>query len=640
MEIDDVGDRDVSEWKTGVWKKEKDFSEEANAVNNRILLSFKSFSKVLEKLPDESSIEEPGKLLDSRIAPEISCLIPSATWLCQHQSDMEHLSNLSSEEMLLRNDLIAFLNMEKRARLAGDIDTVTFISQQLLRIYKLASRYLDMVDLMEFFLQRRGQAAKTQATIVGECYDGLQQLSDNLIPVSNELIAETVPEIETLLLPLLRRFSKATRSKLHVELEHTYSTLRLVKVLVELSSNEQSDSQVMSLKNEAFELLQDLQIENVSSMARGERTLNLLYHIAFCIYMQDYPRSGLLLRKIGPQALEEASKKQFDIPRFCKNGNNKEFLFHDEIRPCKSSTEFYLRCRILYHMHNSQYSEVARCWWEWSYHLRELKELLLASSDEEQSSDTVSKVTFAIRITYQKAVLFLLICSNADFKRGNTGEVFPSTLTAPVPDPLERTKWISELASQSVLSGYHAKDLSQIDHSVDKQSLFSMTLLKDLAMDFLGKSPISSVKADEKYFSPLSKHPFFNSYPELLAKICTQLMSHNVILLSKCYTRCTLQKLCELLELPIANIEIILMNLVSEGAMHAKIDRARGIVVFESVRNADASVTEQWSLKLEKLYQCINETCHLIAKERMQSGLHRTVARSLYRSYYPSKIVA
>ncbi|KAK4056568.1 proteasome regulatory particle subunit [Microbotryomycetes sp. JL221] len=93
-----------------------------------------------------------------------------------------------------------------------------------------------------------------------------------------------------------------------------------------------------------------------------------------------------------------------------------------------------------------------------------------------------------------------------------------------------------------------------------------------------------------------------------------RVVEHNIRVISKYYTRVTVTRLSELLDLDQNKTESFLSSLVSSKTVYAKIDRPAGTVSFEQPKTGD-QILNDWSSDVSKLMGLIDKTCHLIAKE-------------------------
>ncbi|KAJ8888512.1 hypothetical protein PR048_008003 [Dryococelus australis] len=96
----------------------------------------------------------------------------------------------------------------------------------------------------------------------------------------------------------------------------------------------------------------------------------------------------------------------------------------------------------------------------------------------------------------------------------------------------------------------------------------------------------------------------------------SRVVEHNIRVMAKYYTKITLKRMAELLDLPVEETEEFLSNLVVNKTVMAKTDRPAGVVSF--TQNKDPSdVLNEWSSHLNTLMQLVNKTTHLINKEEM-----------------------
>jgi 26S proteasome regulatory subunit N5 len=108
---------------------------------------------------------------------------------------------------------------------------------------------------------------------------------------------------------------------------------------------------------------------------------------------------------------------------------------------------------------------------------------------------------------------------------------------------------------------------------------------------------------------------------------------------AKYYTRITLERLTQLLDLPVARTEEILSRLVVSKTVYARIDRPAGTINFREPRGTD-NILNEWSNDVEKLMvrpslqpcpfsrsfwflsiqSLVEKTTHLVSKEYAVHG--------------------
>ena len=105
-------------------------------------------------------------------------------------------------------------------------------------------------------------------------------------------------------------------------------------------------------------------------------------------------------------------------------------------------------------------------------------------------------------------------------------------------------------------------------------------------------------------------------WAEILRK---RVVQHNLRVLAAAYSRCRFARLAELLGLDAPTTEAMVSELVSGGAIFAKMDRPAGIVVFERPRPATAVLTD-WARDLDEVLSLIDKATHLISKEQLMAA--------------------
>jgi len=102
----------------------------------------------------------------------------------------------------------------------------------------------------------------------------------------------------------------------------------------------------------------------------------------------------------------------------------------------------------------------------------------------------------------------------------------------------------------------------------------------------------------------------------MLSTFHKRVTEHNIEVISKYYTRITMQRLGEHLELPLAEMEEQLCQMVTNKQVYARIDRPKGIVSFQKPKTANALLND-WSNDIGALLGKLEGACHLIHKENM-----------------------
>jgi 26S proteasome regulatory subunit N5 len=98
-----------------------------------------------------------------------------------------------------------------------------------------------------------------------------------------------------------------------------------------------------------------------------------------------------------------------------------------------------------------------------------------------------------------------------------------------------------------------------------------------------------------------------------------QLIQHNIRVLEKYYSRIKLDRLSTLVGVSTERAEIEIGDMVVNKRLTAKINRMSGIVVFQKTKNVN-DVLNDWNYDLRHLLDKIEQTCHLINREKVVYG--------------------
>jgi 26S proteasome regulatory subunit N5 len=93
-----------------------------------------------------------------------------------------------------------------------------------------------------------------------------------------------------------------------------------------------------------------------------------------------------------------------------------------------------------------------------------------------------------------------------------------------------------------------------------------------------------------------------------------RVIEHNIRVVAGYYSRITLQRLTELLDLPPLTTERTLCTLVTDKTVYARIDRPSGIVSFQKPRRTNEALNT-WSHDIDKMLGLVEKTSHLVSKE-------------------------
>ncbi|KAH3683676.1 hypothetical protein WICPIJ_005360 [Wickerhamomyces pijperi] len=146
---------------------------------------------------------------------------------------------------------------------------------------------------------------------------------------------------------------------------------------------------------------------------------------------------------------------------------------------------------------------------------------------------------------------------------------------------------------------------SLINSFITKE-LMRWPIIKQVYSPELNKSSIfdTTNKANEKHWSDLR----------------SRVIEHNLRVISTYYTRITIPRLNQLLDLEEAETEKFISLLVNQGTIFAKINRPAKIVSFAKPKTSNELLNE-WSTNVDQLLGHVETIGHLITKEEMMHGI-------------------
>lgn len=97
-----------------------------------------------------------------------------------------------------------------------------------------------------------------------------------------------------------------------------------------------------------------------------------------------------------------------------------------------------------------------------------------------------------------------------------------------------------------------------------------------------------------------------------------RIVQHNIRVAALYYQRIHGARLAQLLQLTPDVLEEEIANMVSDGTLHAKIDRPADVVRF-AAKQTPASILSSWAADIDTLLHLVETTTHLIHKEHMTS---------------------
>lgn len=194
-------------------------------------------------------------------------------------------------------------------------------------------------------------------------------------------------------------------------------------------------------------------------------------------------------------------------------------------------------------------------------------------------------------------------------------------------DPVKRQQTLKNVVLYAILAPFdneqsdmihrisQEKDLAEIPHY--KQLLNAFTTVELISWNFivgqyesLLRSGTPTSIATEVF--QLNSVAGDKSWKDFRSRI----VEHNIRVMAKYYKRIRLQRMSQLLDLSIDEVEEVLSYMVVNQTIWAKIDRLEGIVNF-SAQKYPNEILNDWSSNLNKLMKLVGKANHLINKEEM-----------------------
>lgn len=178
-----------------------------------------------------------------------------------------------------------------------------------------------------------------------------------------------------------------------------------------------------------------------------------------------------------------------------------------------------------------------------------------------------------------------------------------------------------------ILSPFDNEQSDLLARISEETQLEEIPLFKQLLKNFTTNELISYSKFKEIYQQDLCEGTIQNPVTGVFnlkdlegAKkwdvLKKRIVEHNIRVMEKYYTKMSVKRMAELLDLSISEAEKVLSDLVTSKTVYAKIDRPAGVVVFRPPEDA-SNTMNNWSSDISELMHLLNKTTHLITKEQM-----------------------
>lgn len=351
---------------------------------------------------------------------------------------------------------------------------------------------------------------------------------------------------------LIKTLQTVTEGKIFVEIERARLTRRLAAM-------KEAEGNIA----EAADTLQEVAVETFGAMAKTEKIAYILEQVRLCLAKKDYIRAQILARKISPRAFQKQqgdSKGEIGIEGTAIEEADAGIPTLPELKLR------YYELMITYHQHYHNYLEICRCY------------KAIYESDGVQADPALWQPVL------KKICWYAVLAPSYSTAEGSSSDV--STL-------------IATTAAYKQLG----------DLSLHQQLLTTFTNPEIIRWGLLEAQygPEIAVESDV----------FAGEYgSKRMADLKLRVIEHNVLVVSKYYTRITTTRLAELLDLKPEEAEKQLSELVVAKAVSAKVDRPAGVVVIGKPQQPE-DVLNGWSRNISKLLGLVEKATQQIQKEAM-----------------------
>lgn len=187
-------------------------------------------------------------------------------------------------------------------------------------------------------------------------------------------------------------------------------------------------------------------------------------------------------------------------------------------------------------------------------------------------------------------------------------------------DPEKRHTALSRAVLYLILAPHEPEQADLTHRLLADKMLDEIPIYKELLRLFVNPELIKWSGLCEIYERELRATEVFSTLTEegrkRWADLRNRVVEHNIRIMAKYYTKITLTRMAELLDLPVEETEACLCNLVETGVINARTDRPAGVVRFTGSQEP-AALLDTWAASLSKLMSLVNHTTHLIHQEEM-----------------------
>nr|XP_019012784.1 26S proteasome regulatory subunit N5 [Kwoniella pini CBS 10737]OCF51565.1 26S proteasome regulatory subunit N5 [Kwoniella pini CBS 10737] len=193
-------------------------------------------------------------------------------------------------------------------------------------------------------------------------------------------------------------------------------------------------------------------------------------------------------------------------------------------------------------------------------------------------------------------------------------------------DPAKELNVLENIMIYVVLAPYNNEQSDMLHKLYADPALQKAPQHFDLVKCFVTKELMRWSGIEQLYGPTLRQSPIFASGKKLeeienpgqirWEELHKRVTEHNIRVIATYYSRITLKRLEQLLDLNSTQTEKTLCKLVTDKTIYARIDRPKGIINFK-IKNFKNSneILNDWSSDINKMLGLVEKTSHLISKE-------------------------
>ncbi|KAJ3081454.1 26S proteasome non-ATPase regulatory subunit 12 [Quaeritorhiza haematococci] len=190
------------------------------------------------------------------------------------------------------------------------------------------------------------------------------------------------------------------------------------------------------------------------------------------------------------------------------------------------------------------------------------------------------------------------------------------------------TKALQNVVLFIVLSPYDNEQSDLIHRVYEDSNLAKVPVYKEFIKLFITDELMRWPKIEEIYGTILKQTFVFDSSSEdgnrRWKALHKRVIEHNIRVIAKYYTRISIKRLTELLDLSAPDTEEFLSSLVVSKTIYARIDRPSGVVSFVPRKDPN-TILNDWAHNINSLLDLIVKTTHLITKEEMVHSITKAL---------------